>query len=291
MRTSRSRCKAFATVFSLCATFGYGGSIHRAPRLVSGALRDVADTLPRRFTLVSWNTHKERNQAFLADLGGLLDSSRADLLLLQEARVDAEPVALQAALGDRFWHLSANLAGDRTEYGVLTASKARTEATIALLSPTGEPVARTRKPALVTRYRIGGETLAVANVHALNFSPFLDGFRRQLLEVRDSLGTGNGPTIIAGDFNTWSQRKMRLADSLFATSGLISVEFGADDSKRTRVLGNAIDRIYYSPRFLVLDSTRVRVFDHVRTSDHVPLQAGFILKAETDSRSGNPSVP
>ncbi|HNY30299.1 MAG TPA: endonuclease/exonuclease/phosphatase family protein [Fibrobacteria bacterium] len=239
----------------------------------------MPDTLPGRFTMVVWNVHKEADPGFLSDLGSLVGTSGADLVLLQEARVDSDPSALQSALGDRIWHLSANLAGTKVQYGVLTASSGLPLEATALLSQAGEPIALTRKASLVTRYRIASETLCVANVHALNFSPLLSGFRGQLSDLVERMRAHAGPLIVAGDFNTWNARKQSLADSILGSLGLVRLDFGVQSARRASRFGHALDHVYFHPQYLEVDTAGVQVRDSISSSDHVPLVVPFRLRS------------
>lgn len=277
MRTSRLRSRVFAASLALALLESRAGS-HRVAHLIEGPARALADSIPSRFTLVSWNTHKEINAGFLSDLGALVGSTRADLVLLQEARVDSNPSALQSALPDRIWHLSANLAGTKVQYGVLTASSGLSLEATALLSQAGEPIARTRKASLVTRYRIASETLCVANVHALNFSPLLSGFRGQLSDLVERMRAHTGPLIVAGDFNTWNARKQSVADSILGSIGLVRLDFGAQSARRASRFGHALDHVYFHPQYLEVDTAGVQVRDSISSSDHVPLVVPFRLR-------------
>lgn len=216
----------------------------------------------------------------VSDLANLLDSTRADLGLFQEAVVDPHEKNFGGAMGEREWALSANLfqASPHRDVGVATASRAGIEEATALLSDDGEPVAGTRKAALITRHSFGNRTLLVANLHGLNFSPRLGGFRRQLAAIADRLRATREPVIAGGDFNTWSRRKRDLADSLFATSGLVRLDFGSLEARKTTVFGLALDHLYYSPDRLEVDPSTIRVHTGIRSSDHFPLSATFRIR-------------
>lgn len=219
-----------------------------------------------------------------ADLAMLLDSIRADLGLFQEAVVDSPEGGFSSAMGDREWVLSANLfrVSPRREIGVATASSTPMEDATVLLSEVGEPVAGTRKAALVTRHRFGGRSLVVANLHGLNFSPRLGGFRKQLSDVAGRLRDAGVPAIAAGDFNTWSRRKRDLADSLFAAVGLVRLDFGAAESLKSSAFGNALDHIYYTAGRLEAEPSTIRVHSDICSSDHVPLSATFLFRDAVD---------
>jgi endonuclease/exonuclease/phosphatase (EEP) superfamily protein YafD len=251
----------------------------KAPHLVESPLPATGSILGPRIQVLSWNVHKETETDFVDDLERLIDAGNIDIVLLQEAGVAEDSSPVLRTLRDRHWALSANLAdrAKRMRFGVLVASRARPIETRALLSQGVEPILGTAKPALLTRYAIGSDTLTVVNIHALNFSPRLDGFRQQISQIAGALGNTTGPVLVGGDFNSWSARKSFLVDSILGESGLVAVDFGEQGSKRTTAFGRPLDHIYYTPRFLTIDTTRIHVHDSIRSSDHVPIEVGFRL--------------
>ena len=252
-------------------------SAYLVPHLVQGPLPSTPPSTDARVSLVCWNLHKRTDSVMVADLARLLDSTRADLGLFQEAVVDSLEGGFSRAMGEREWGLSANLfhASPPREIGVATASSSKLDEATALLSDAGEPLAGTRKAALVTRHRFGGRMLVVANLHALNFSPRLGGFTRQLADIADRLRESGVPAIAAGDFNTWSRRKRDLADSLFGAAGLVRLDFGAAESLKSSAFGNALDHIYFTADRLEVEPSTIRVHTGIRSSDHLPLSATF----------------
>lgn len=255
-------------------------SARRSPHLASGGPATGAAALGSPLRLVVWNVHKRTDSVFLAELGSLLDSSRADIAMLQEVAIPSDPEAFSQALRGRSWSLSANLrrSDPPQEIGVATASRSPAIESEALLSRHGEPLAGTRKAALATRHALGDRTLAVVNLHALNFSPTLDGFRHQLLEIASRLREADGPCVVAGDFNTWRAGKLALADSILGAIGLERLDFGNQEPDKKRFLGNALDHVYYTPAHLVVDSASLRVHSRFTASDHAPLEAAFFPK-------------
>ncbi|MEN9306364.1 MAG: hypothetical protein RL173_296 [Fibrobacterota bacterium] len=259
-------------VLSSCAM-----SAFEAPHLVQNSLSTTSPILGTRIQVLSWNVHKETETDFVTDLEHLVDAGNVDIVLLQEAGVAGDSSPVLRALGNRHWALSANLAEEEMRYGVLVASRARPIETQALLSQGVEPIVGTAKPALLTRYAIGSDTLTVVNIHALNFSPHLDGFRQQISRIAEAIGSTTGPALVAGDFNTWSTAKGFIVDSILGRSGFVAVDFGNQGSKRTTAFGRPLDHVYYTPRYLAIDPTRIHVHDSIRSSDHVPIEVGFRL--------------
>ena len=255
------------------------------PRLDSGHLTGALPTLGHRIRIASWNVHKRNDSVFLADLHRLLDTTQADIFLMQECAVPSEPEHFQEALGNRFWTISVNLtrSSPPEKIGVVTAMRARPQTQKALLSQATEPVIGTAKASLVGTYPMEDGLLTVVNIHALNFSPDLDGFRAQISAITKVLEASPGPAIVGGDFNTWTRRKSALLDSLLAARGLVPVDFGDQTSLLKSVFGNPLDRIYYTREFLALDSMSPKVHGSLKSSDHAPLSVEFILKARTVS--------
>lgn len=214
-----------------------------------------------------------------------MDSTRADLAMLQEVAIPSDPHGFDLALRGRSWALSANLrrTDPPEEIGVATASRSPAIESKAMLSTSGEPLADTRKAALATRYAIGDRTLTVVNIHALNFSPGLDGFRQQLAEIASLLREAGGPRVVAGDFNTWREDKLALADSVMGSIGLERLDFGRQENDKKRFFGNALDHVYYTPAHLLADSASSRVHTWCAASDHFPLEAAFFLKPDSSS--------
>ena len=252
----------------------------RSPHLANGGPSAVATPLESPLRLVVWNVHKRTDSVFLAELGSLLDSSRADIAMFQEVAIPSDPQAFDRALRGRSWSISANLrrSDPPQEIGVATASRSPAIGSEAMLSRSGEPLAGTRKAALATRHAFGDRTLTAVNLHALNFSPTLDGFRHQLLEIASRLRGADGPRVVAGDFNTWRPGKLALADSILGSIGLERLDFGNQESGKKRFLGNALDHVYYTPAHLVADSASIRVHSRFKSSDHAPLEVVFFLK-------------
>ena len=257
----------------------------RSPHLATGGGSATATAMGSPLRLVVWNIHKKTDSVFLSELGSLLDSSRADIAMFQEVAIPSDPQGFDRALRGRSWSISANLrrSDPPQEIGVATASRSPAIGSEAMLSRSGEPLAGTRKAALATRHALGDRTLNAVNLHALNFSPTLDGFRHQLLEIASRLRCADGPGIVAGDFNTWRAGKLALADSILGSVGLERLDFGSREPDKKRFFGSALDHVYYTPAHLVVDSASLRVHTWCAASDHFPLEAAFLLKPDSST--------
>jgi endonuclease/exonuclease/phosphatase (EEP) superfamily protein YafD len=136
-----------------------------------------------------------------------------------------------------------------------------------LVSPRTEPVVKTPKTALVTSYALAGEgaSLLVVNVHALNFVS-ADTLALHLDQLEDRMRPHEGPILLGGDFNAWSDEKQERLRALAARLALVEVAFDGrseDEDGRTKVFGNALD--YAFVRGLRVESARVEVSER---SDH-----------------------
>jgi len=270
-----------------------GLSAYHSPRLLHSGVGERDSITGSRVRILVWNVHKQTDSVFFSDLSTLLDSSDADLALLQEVAIQDTSIAFRMAMHGRAWSLSANLSRVRPaqEIGVATASRIEPIESIAILSRTGEMIVDTRKAALLTRYPTSAETLTIVNAHALNFSPRIAGFRQQIEDIASNLRARPGPAIVAGDFNTWSRRRLRILDSSLADCGLVRVDFGEAERLKKRAFGNALDQIYFTPAHLALDTASIRVHTRVRSSDHFPLEASFLLAAPPNTDRHAPFAP
>ena len=81
-----------------------------------------------------------------------------------------------------------------------------------------------------------------------------------------------GPMILAGDFNTWSEERLAIIEEIAARLSLTPANFKTDLVRK--VFGYTVDRVYY--RGLTL---QVASIIEVSSSDHNPLWVRFKLDA------------
>lgn len=272
MRRTRSRLVA---LWALLPGIALAWETHQVPKL-SRSAPVVSVGLPERFVLVVWNVHKRTDSVFFAELADLVDSTQADLIMLQEF-TSSHPERAAASLKERPWALSANLrtGSHHAETGIYTASMSLLGSE-AFLSQGKEPLLGTRKPTLATYHTMGSDTLLAINLHALNFSLSLDGFRQQMGCVAELAAAHGGPVVAAGDFNTWSATRQRVADSILGSASLVRLDFRAGEKRKRRAFGHALDHVYYGPGFLRPDTAAIDAPARYRSSDHTPLVAGFV---------------
>lgn len=251
------------------------GRLQAEPRSCPPRDAEFASAAPlpadRPLTLVSWNIHKAADAGWDRDLARF--AAGADLVLLQEAVLS--DALRDTLLRERLLWIQADAWRSPAQAtGVLTA--ARVPASAACVSRAMEPLLGVPKSALVTYYRLAGrrQALAIANVHSVNFSLALGGYRRQLEGVAAVLAAHRGPVVLAGDFNTWSPARVDVLEDVAATLRLRRAD--PSDDVRSRFLGMPFDYVYVRG----FDPVAVRV-EPVTSSDHAPLIATLALLPET----------
>ena len=145
----------------------------------------------------------------------------------------------------------------------------------------------TPKVALATEYLLPtGARLLAVNVHCLNFERWGTlKFHAQLTALQARMAKHTGPILLAGDFNTWNQRRLRLVTELARDLQLREVgEFSSElktGDRQSAVLNwllgidrtLPLDRVYYrglSP----LSATVLPL----TSSDHRALQVTFAVE-------------
>jgi len=203
----------------------------------TGGAGDALDARP--FRILTWNIHKQVDAGWQQDLAAF--ASASDVVLLQETVLDPalHRIVDDAGLG---WVLASSFMYDENDVGVLTATRLAPVASCTQRAV--EPILRIPKSAVITWLRIAGspQTLAIVNVHAINFELLPYGYRAQIEAIADALAGHEGPILWAGDFNTWSDARDRVLAESVARLGLVEIE-PADD-RRTRFFGRHLDHIF-----------------------------------------------
>jgi len=226
---------------------------------------------PDAIRLLVWNLYKGSMQGWQRDYQDL--SADKDLLMLQEILLGARMEhTFMADKGNAYvaavsFYDSWN---NNAATGVATASAVKPVDMVYMRSENREPFAGTPKMGLLVEYRMQGlsSTLLTANVHSLNFVG-AEKHRKMLDSLETLLSTHDGPLIMAGDFNTWSEARTRVLRDTAKRLGLIEVTFSHDE--RTSVMGNVLDWIFI--RGLKIHESRVHV--DINSSDHRALEARF----------------
>ena len=225
---------------------------------------DAAGTVDKRLLrVVIWNIHKEGDSGWQRDLSALAATN--DVMLLQETALQPPLRNILDGAGLR-WVMASSFLVDADDIGVLTATRVAPLASCT--QRVVEPLLRIPKSAVITWLRIAGtrETLAIANVHAINFEISLNAYRAQLEALADALAGHDGPIILAGDFNTWSDARDRVVAENGARLGLSELDLRVD--QRAVFFGRHFDRIFIRGLEL-LDINAIPV----TSSDHNPVAA------------------
>jgi endonuclease/exonuclease/phosphatase (EEP) superfamily protein YafD len=277
--TDVGRAVLSATLLALCAacatvpTVQHGFTLGRDGIVIDSALPCTGEpttahvgaaSLPLRgldLRVLSWNLHKNDDPGWDTDLARFAAAS--DLLLIQEAALTAR---LQRVLHDAGydWLLASAFTLHDQATGVLSAARVRPLS--ACVQRCFEPLLQLPKSAVITRYALQGvaQTLAVANVHAINFTLGLRAYRAQLEALAAELADHRGPMIVAGDLNTWSSARLDVVRAVMQRLGLVSVLPLIDT--RSRFLGRQVDYVFV--RGLEVVSAEA---PEVVSSDHNPV--------------------
>lgn len=216
---------------------------------------------PRELRVLTWNLHKQDDAGWDRDLTHFL--AGADVALLQEAVLRDDLRAILAVRGLRYTMASAFIYRD-LDHGVVTAATVPPLAVCAERAV--EPLIRIPKTALIAWYALAGrtETLAVVNVHAVNFSLLQAPYEQQFAALVRPLVAHRGPIVFAGDFNTWSDARLAVLRATADALGLTAIAFEPD--LRTRFFGQQVDHVMVRGLELVSATTTA-----VESSDHNPV--------------------
>ena len=229
----------------------------------SGNAKTSAGLDPNGIRIVTWNIHKQSDRGWQRDLAAL--ASGNDLVLLQETVLDPSLREVIDDAGLR-WVMASSFLSSEIDIGVMTA--ARISPLASCTQRVVEPLLRLPKSAVISWFPIKGreQTLAVANVHAINFSLTLGAYRAQFEALADALAGHQGPLILAGDLNTWTAERAAVVNDVAKRLGLTEVMFKED--VRSAFFGHQLDHIFV--RGLALEDSRTTAVD---SSDHNPVAA------------------
>ena len=238
------------------------------PGVRAEMFENIADTEaldPDEFRLLNWNILKGSRQDWRDDFQRL--ASVSDIVALQEAHLHEEFHA-ELEENDLHWDLTNAFYLGGAETGVLIASSVKPGVPCTLHA--NEPLIMTPKTALVTEYQIQGmdETLLVANIHMINFSFGTHEYQQQISRLLDVIQHHDGPMIVTGDFNTWSQNRMAIIDDVVLKLKLSAVSY--DNDHRLTVFGNPLDHVYFRGLEMLHAKT-----ESVESSDHNPMMVAF----------------
>ena len=219
------------------------------------------------FSLSSWNIYKQSKAGWQTDLSEL--SRHSDILVLQEVSLQEnfKTFLTQQKLS---WGMTPGFYYRGIPAGVMTAAKAGTTAKCSQIY--FEPYTYLPKAVLLSYFPLSGsdKSLLVVNVHGVNFTIGTDDLQAQLAAAKAIMVEHEGPLILAGDFNTWSEARLNVLQQQTKALGMLPVTF--EGQQPAYHIGQVVDHIYY--RGLVALGSEVTP---VISSDHYPLTVRFRL--------------
>lgn len=228
------------------------------------------------FGLLVWNVHKENtSQPFKKTFSSLLQRFEPDILLLQEVVLNEEILHTKEFHQEK----GANIVLPTVSYGVLSASKVPILNKERLQTQYKEFFIATKKSLLITTHSIANHSLTVVNLHAINFVPHIV-FKIELKILEKKLHHINTPLIVAGDFNTWSKRRLKTLQSFAQKLGL-EIAHLEDCQHIKSYQGKQLDHILY--RSLTLQ--KAMAVDTQDVSDHNALYALFEYNCPSDTHT------
>ncbi len=236
-----------------------------------------AQTLPTSITIVNWNAQKGKDPGFVSDLKSLLEREKPDIVFLQEARTNLFKPEQMGGYFAEGW--SYPWPGGET-VGVSTLSRVRPVRVESLPTKYREFGVTAPKVSLITEYPLpNGKNLLALNVHLLNFEIWsVKKISHQLEDLKNIMANHKGPIVMAGDFNTWNQKRLDLVKEVTQDVKLKEVtdfpEGRTTGDTNSEFWNNALgverdlplDRIFFSG----FHPTLARVLNY-DTSDHWPV--------------------
>lgn len=224
---------------------------------------------PDNIALLNWNIYKGNEDNWQQDLSFFARTH--DIMTLQEALLDEQLTQLLSQYKLN-WVMNSAFYLNGAAAGVMTTAK--TKAIHSCGFKTNEPIIQIPKSTLLSYYVINGtkKRLLVANIHSINFSLGIKTYQQQLETLYEVIKHHDGPMIVAGDFNSWSDERMMLVQGLMEKLSLSSLDYPVNT--KTHVFGKAIDHVFYRS----LEPINNQIVQ-VSSSDHMPISVNFKLKS------------
>jgi endonuclease/exonuclease/phosphatase (EEP) superfamily protein YafD len=225
---------------------------------------------PDNISILNWNIYKGNGDGWEQDLA--VFAQNHDVMTIQEATLDESLTGLLRT-HNLDWVMNTAFHMNGTAAGVMTV--ANSNAVYSCGFKTKEPLIRIPKSTLISYYSIDGleKKLLVANIHGINFTLGVKVYRQQLNHLYDVIKHHDGPMIVAGDFNSWSDVRLDEVNKFLEKLSLSALEYSVNN--KTHIFGNAIDHVFY--RYLEPVSKKVW---QVSSSDHNPVSVSFKVQSE-----------
>ena len=220
-------------------------------------------------SILNWNVHKENHSLrWLNEFNHILNHYNPDIALFQEYKKVNSKSILTHNINFGYNYLP-NISLGGNDFGLMSASKIDSNSCIGLLSSSVEPIIKTPKLTLLTRYKIeDSKIFTIINCHLINFVRF-EAFKKEIQNIEQLIKNSSGALILAGDFNTWSKKRFDLLNQICLNLGLKRVAF--DENRTKKLLKRDLDHIFY--RDLILNE--FELLKDIKSSDHLPQLARF----------------
>ncbi|WHP46639.1 endonuclease/exonuclease/phosphatase family protein [Mannheimia bovis] len=220
----------------------------------------------KRFQLLNWNIHKGKDANWQEDLKKFTE--KKDFVLLQEA-TSGQQISNLLPQFESSLHIFA-FQYQEQKSGILNLS--RLDADRYCLNGSQEPLLRLPKLMSAMRFPFeNGKSLLMINVHLINFDWTNHSYQKQLDGLKELIQQHQGAIVLAGDFNTWNEKRKKKLFEL--TNELQLTEVRITPDTRTTAFGYPLDYIF--TRDIIVHSASSYA---VKSSDHNPLELDFSLK-------------
>ena len=239
--------------------------------------------VPESIVIVSWNAQKGQSAQFKTDLSRLVIGQRPDFVFLQEARAD---LLETKRIGGYFASSWSYPWPNGETIGLLTLSNVAPVRIQPVPSKHKEFFITAPKLSLVTEYPLAdGQRLLAVNVHLLAFERWgTTGIGSQLDDLKAVMEAHSGPTIMVGDFNTWSHKRLDLVRELAEELNLEEVTDFPGGRKTGDKQASFLNWLFGIEEELPLDRVYYRGFSHhsakvlsYDSSDHRAIAVTLVL--------------
>ena len=225
-----------------------------------------SSNLPKKIDILIWNAYKAKIAGWKEDYKKLIKGK--ELGLIQEYHSERMSFLNEDPSGGYDLAISFFMPFQYSSTGVTTFSVANPITKNYDRSFYREPVTNTPKMSLITRYGLEecDHQVLVINTHAINFVS-AKKWQHQMDNLTKIVTNHQGPVMWGGDFNTWTEKKLKSLESLVKKTGLKMIRKYEND-QRQRTFGNPLDHVLYRQ----LELTKAKVPKNITTSDHAPME-------------------
>lgn len=220
--------------------------------------------LPFNFKILDWNVYKGGKDGLGKDFAFL--SRDTDVALLQESYETPQLLSdLTTANQELSWTMVRGFKYQGYFTGVATGSRVAAMKLEGFLTTVHEPFLNSPKTMMLSVYPLANSlnSLAVLNVHGINF--VLNAkYKKQVQQIVSILKNHVGPILVAGDFNTWNDGRMKYLDNTLKTIGLVRLKLQNEEE-------SSLDHAYVRG----LQATEAELVSGIKSSDHAPMILQF----------------